>query len=213
MSLDYHDVHPDIPSANMGISSLFPLFTAVPGTPRPSLPGTQRRWSRPPAPEPCTGRRCHMPEPSHRQLSQEHPHAFAIHPALRSMHGWRVWSGPLAAPVEPVDGPRNVSLSMGFVGWARWSRAGRYRETAMPNSARGTVADLRQAVQQIQQEIRADITHVQGDQPSAFPAPVRPQQKEWTQGHFLLQCYKELTQHHGHMELTRDIMLGHGPAS
>jgi hypothetical protein len=25
MSLDYHDVHPDIPSANMGISFLFPL--------------------------------------------------------------------------------------------------------------------------------------------------------------------------------------------
>lgn len=80
-------------------------------------------------------------------------------------------------------------------------------------SARGTVADLRQAVQQVQQEIRADITHVQGDQPSAFPAAVRPQHKAWTQGHFLLQCYKELAQHHGHMELTRDIMLGRGPAS
>ena len=80
-------------------------------------------------------------------------------------------------------------------------------------SARGTVADLRQAVQQVQQEIQADITHVQGDQPSAFPAAVRPQHKEWTQGHFLIQCYKELAQHHGHMELTRDIMLGRGPAS
>src|SRR2546422_7794455 len=31
-----------------------------------------------PAPESYTGRRCHVPEPSHRQLSQEHPHAFAI---------------------------------------------------------------------------------------------------------------------------------------
>jgi len=80
-------------------------------------------------------------------------------------------------------------------------------------SAHGTVADIRQAVHQVQQEIQADITHVQGDQPSAFPAAVRPQHKEWTQGHFLIQCYKELAQHHGHMELTRDIMLGHGPAS
>src|SRR4029453_12047093 len=78
MSLDYHDVHPGIPHANMGISSLFPLCTAVPGTPRPSLPGTQRRWACPPALEPGTGRRCHVPEPSHRQLSQEHPHACAI---------------------------------------------------------------------------------------------------------------------------------------
>ena len=83
----------------------------------------------------------------------------------------------------------------------------------MPNSARAAPWRSGQAVQQIQQEIQVDITHVQGDQPSAFPAAVRPQHKEWTQGHFLLQCYKELAQHHGHMELTRDIMLGRGPAS
>jgi uncharacterized protein DUF664 len=80
-------------------------------------------------------------------------------------------------------------------------------------NACSTVADLRQAVQQIQQEIRADITHVRGDQPSAFPAAVRPQHKAWTQGHFLIQCYKELAQHHGQMELTRDIMLRRGPTS
>jgi hypothetical protein len=29
----------------------------------------------------------------------------------------------------------------------------------------------------------------------------------------LLQCYKELAQHHGHMELTRDVLLGHGPGN
>jgi hypothetical protein len=80
-------------------------------------------------------------------------------------------------------------------------------------SARSTVADLRQAVRQVQQEIQEDIKHVQGDQPSAFPEAVRPPHKEWTQGHFLIQCYKELAQHHGHMELTRDVILGHGPAS
>ena len=57
---------------------MFPLFSDVPGQPRPSLSGTRRRWSRPPAPEPCTGRRCHVPESSHHQPSQEHPHAFAI---------------------------------------------------------------------------------------------------------------------------------------
>lgn len=80
-------------------------------------------------------------------------------------------------------------------------------------SARGTVADIRQTVRQVQQEMQEDIKRVRGDQPSAFPEAVRPQHKEWTQGHFLLQCYKELAQHHGHMELTRDVMLGHGPAS
>ena len=79
--------------------------------------------------------------------------------------------------------------------------------------AQGSVAELHQAVRQVQKEIQDDIKHVRGDQLSAFPAAVRPQHKTWTQGHFLLQCYKELAQHHGHMELTRDVMLGHGPAS
>jgi hypothetical protein len=80
-------------------------------------------------------------------------------------------------------------------------------------SARGIVADLRQTGRQVQQEIQADVKRVCGDQPSAFPEAVRPHHKEWTQGHFLLQCHKELAQHHGHMEITRDIMRGHVPAS
>lgn len=79
--------------------------------------------------------------------------------------------------------------------------------------AQGTVAEIRQAVRQVRNEIQDDIKRVRGDQLSAFPDAVRPQHKTWTQGHFLLQCYKELAQHHGHMELTRDVMLGHGPAS
>ncbi len=87
------------------------------------------------------------------------------------------------------------------------------RDRDVEFSAHGTVADLCQAVRQVQQEIQEDIKRVRGDQPSAFPEAVRPQHKEWTQGHFLLQCYKELAQHHGHMELSRDIMLGHGPVS
>jgi hypothetical protein len=80
--------------------------------------------------------------------------------------------------------------------------------------AQGTVADIRQAVRALQQQIQEDIKHVRGDQPTAFPDTVRqPHMRSWTQGRFLLQCYKELAQHHGHMELTRDVMLGHGPAS
>jgi hypothetical protein len=31
--------------------------------------------------------------------------------------------------------------------------------------------------------------------------------QNWTQGAMLLQCYTELAQHHGQMELTRDILL------
>ena len=76
------------------------------------------------------------------------------------------------------------------------------------------MAEIRQAVRELQQQLQEDLTHVRGDQPSAFPEALRqPQQRTWTQGHFLLQCYKELAQHHGHMELTRDVLLGHGPGN
>ena len=78
-------------------------------------------------------------------------------------------------------------------------------------SAQGTVADLSQAVQALQSDLQAYIELVQFDQPAANPDRVRqPHMRTWTQGQFLLQCYKELAQHHGHMELTRDVMLGRG---
>ena len=79
--------------------------------------------------------------------------------------------------------------------------------------AQGTVAEIRQAVRTLQQQLPDDIKQVRGDQPCAFPDAVRPPHRTWPQGRFMLQCYKELAQHHGHMELTRDVLLGHGPAS
>jgi Protein of unknown function (DUF664) len=80
--------------------------------------------------------------------------------------------------------------------------------------AQGTVADLRQAVQALQSELQDDINRVQFDQPSPNPDVVRQaHMKTWKQGQFLLQCYKELAQHHGQMELTRDVMLGRGPGN
>src|SRR6185295_626058 len=46
--------------------------------PLTSLPSHEGRWSCQPTPHSCTGRNCLVPEPSHHQPSQEHPHAFAI---------------------------------------------------------------------------------------------------------------------------------------
>ena len=105
-----------------------------------------------------------------------------------------------------------VGLTRYFVGAAL---AGRqvHRDRDAEFRAQGTVAEIRQAVRELQQQLQEDIKHVRGDQPLAFPDAVRPPQRTWTQGRFVLQCYKELAQHHGHMELTRDVMLGHGPAS
>lgn len=80
--------------------------------------------------------------------------------------------------------------------------------------AQGTVADLRQAVQELQSQLQDDVNQVQVDQPAPHPEVVRqPHMKDWKQGQFLLQCFKELAQHHGHMELTRDVMLGRGPGN
>ena len=80
--------------------------------------------------------------------------------------------------------------------------------------AQGTVADLRQAVKALQSDLQEDIQHVQVDQPVPNPDAVRQEHmKTWKQGQFLLQCFKELAQHHGQMELTRDVMLGRGPGN
>src|SRR3989454_5675256 len=46
--------------------------------PLTSVPGNEGRWSCQPTPPICTGRSCTVPEPSHHQPLQEHPHAFAI---------------------------------------------------------------------------------------------------------------------------------------
>lgn len=80
--------------------------------------------------------------------------------------------------------------------------------------AQGTVADLRQAVQALQSDIEKDIELVKVDEPVPNPDAVRQaHMKTWKQAQFLLQCFKELAQHHGHMELTRDVMLGRGPGN
>jgi hypothetical protein len=74
--------------------------------------------------------------------------------------------------------------------------------------ARGTVAEIRQAVKALQVQIRQDITQVQGDQPLGHSLDLRGHKQYHTQGDVLLHCYTELAQHHGQMELTRDILLG-----
>jgi hypothetical protein len=78
--------------------------------------------------------------------------------------------------------------------------------------AQGTIAALRQAVQQAKQQVAEDLLHVQADQPLPHPEHLMPRHLErgiqkWRQGSAVLQVLKELTQHLGHMELTRDILL------
>jgi len=87
--------------------------------------------------------------------------------------------------------------------------------------ARGTVADLVQAVRTLQKQLSEDITHVQGDQLLAYPdallslkaGTTRQGVQHWRQGKALMHAYEELAQHHGQMEITRDILMNQGSAA
>ena len=73
--------------------------------------------------------------------------------------------------------------------------------------AQGTVVEICQAVRTLQQQLQEDIRHVQGDQPLGYPVDLHGHLQEHTQGDILLHFYTELAQHHGQMELTRDVLL------
>ena len=81
--------------------------------------------------------------------------------------------------------------------------------------AQGTVTDIRHAVHALQQQLREDIPHVQGEQPLAYPETLLPLDAwavqegvpQWSQGKALVHAYEELSQHYGQMEITRDILL------
>jgi hypothetical protein len=87
--------------------------------------------------------------------------------------------------------------------------------------ALGTVINIVQAVRTLQKQLREDITHVQGDKPLAYPEALlaqggttRQDVRHWRQGKALVHAYEELAQHHGQMEITRDILMHQGsPAS
>lgn len=94
--------------------------------------------------------------------------------------------------------------------WIGEALAGRQvnRDREAEFRAQGTVAEIRQNVRDLQQQLRQDITHVQGDQPLAFPlAPRHQQVQHWRQGAALIHAFEELAQHHGQMELTRDLLM------
>ena len=81
--------------------------------------------------------------------------------------------------------------------------------------AQGTVADIRQAVSGLKNQLQEDITKVEGDQLLAHPDALMPLQagttrqgvRNWRQGKALIHAYEELSQHHGQMEITRDILM------
>ena len=80
--------------------------------------------------------------------------------------------------------------------------------------ANGTVVELRERVRELKEKLLADIKQVQGEKslasaPNSMYNPLRGTDfGDWTEGTALIHAYEELAQHHGQMELTRDVLMG-----
>lgn len=86
------------------------------------------------------------------------------------------------------------------------------RDRASEFTATGNVAGLGKSVSDLKRQLREDIQHVQGDQPPLSGpnqqySPLPSEYQGWTQGAALIHTLEELAQHHGQMELTRDMLL------
>ena len=79
--------------------------------------------------------------------------------------------------------------------------------------ATGSVKDLWERIQGLKVQIRNDLDGFKGtarltSTPNSSYSPI-PEYDQWTQGMVLVHTYEELAQHHGQMELTRDILNRH----
>ena len=78
--------------------------------------------------------------------------------------------------------------------------------------AQGPVSELRDAVAGLKDRLRADLLHVGSADSLASPPhggynPLGAGDHDWNTGAVIVHTYEELAQHHGQMELTRDILL------
>ena len=80
--------------------------------------------------------------------------------------------------------------------------------------ATGSVKELSARIHDLKVQIRSDLDGFNGtaalsSTPSHSPMPEYDQWLEATQGRVLVHTFEELAQHHGQMELTRDILNRH----
>jgi len=100
--------------------------------------------------------------------------------------------------------------------WVGTLVAGRHTDRDRPAEfiATGSVADLKKLVSALKIQMRTDLNSVAADHTLAImPNPdytPLPGYAQWTQGAVLIHLHEELAQHHGQMELTRDILLKSG---
>ena len=89
-----------------------------------------------------------------------------------------------------------------------------FRDRDAEFRASGTLVEMRERVGELKAKLLVDIKQVQGEKPLASAPnsmynPLRGTDLgDWTQGTALIHAYEELAQHHGQMELTRDVLMG-----
>jgi Protein of unknown function (DUF664) len=94
--------------------------------------------------------------------------------------------------------------------WGGHLVAGRTVERDRPGefTARGPVTELAERADRVRRDFRADVHTAQPDQPLRSPVP--PDyvfaDRDLTQGTALVHILEELCQHHGHAEITRDLL-------
>lgn len=97
--------------------------------------------------------------------------------------------------------------------WIGTFIAGRHveRDRTAEFRARGSVSEIRKMVKDLKHQLRADLLHVQGDKPLSQQPPAAytplPEEQGWTQSAVLIHTFEELAQHHGQMELSRDMIM------
>jgi hypothetical protein len=78
--------------------------------------------------------------------------------------------------------------------------------------AAGAVSDLLERVRAARGQLAADATAADPSAPPPNPPPY-PDLSTTTQGGVLLHVYEELAQHHGQLELTRDVLRAQSSSS
>lgn len=80
-------------------------------------------------------------------------------------------------------------------------------------TATGTVEELAEAVAGAKERIRDDLATIRPDEPLRDPGryPSDDPARTWNQAAALVHTLEELAQHHGHMELTRDLVEANRP--
>lgn len=100
-----------------------------------------------------------------------------------------------------------VGLSHYWIG--RLCTGRRYdRDRDAEFAARGSLAEMQQAIRDLQQKLKTDIEQIHMDQPIVGEREARHADlHDLKQVDAMMRCFKELAQHHGHLDITRDLLL------